>query len=259
MAEVIQDIQYGQVNLSAYIEASFDEAKEALEKKGYEIISLQENAKLRIQEGKNSHISREGNFVKEGIISIPKKGNFLTKNSPVLKNPREAYEAHGYFKSEFYISNKEVEKAMQNSVQVPYNKFSVPTNRFGQDKITVFVFGETAKEYGKFLKEAGISKMSLYFHFEHDVNNKKQAFANQLWLNSLKGGSSALFSDKDLSYGHPIRGIKKTSVKDFMLEKIPYSQKEVVNISNILQEVREGRLPNSKLEKIIEFIGRLRE
>ena len=38
---------------SATIAAPFDQAKEALESRNYNIISLRENAQLRIQQGKN--------------------------------------------------------------------------------------------------------------------------------------------------------------------------------------------------------------
>ena len=43
---------------SAYEEAPFDEAKKELESQGYRIISLEENARLRMQEGKNAFISQ---------------------------------------------------------------------------------------------------------------------------------------------------------------------------------------------------------
>lgn len=42
--------------------APFDKGKETLEKSGYRIITLPENVRLRIQEGKESFISRNGNL-----------------------------------------------------------------------------------------------------------------------------------------------------------------------------------------------------
>ncbi len=63
-----------------YAEAPFAEAKEALEDNGYRIISLEENAILRMQEGKSSFVSQYGNRTKEGIIYLPNGKIFLTKN-----------------------------------------------------------------------------------------------------------------------------------------------------------------------------------
>jgi len=61
---------------SAYVAAPFDQAKEALENEGYEMISLEQMAQLRIQEGKDSFVSKNGNWTKEGFLYVPKKGIF---------------------------------------------------------------------------------------------------------------------------------------------------------------------------------------
>ena len=54
---------------SAYVnDKPFDEAKAELEKAGYHISSLEENASLRIQEGKDAYVSRNGNWVKEDFL-----------------------------------------------------------------------------------------------------------------------------------------------------------------------------------------------
>ena len=74
---------------SACVLAPFDEGKEILEEEGYKIISLQENARLRMQEGRYHAVSLGGNWVKEDAIYIPGKGKFLTKNSPIMANPQQ--------------------------------------------------------------------------------------------------------------------------------------------------------------------------
>ena len=50
---------------SAYVEAPFDKALNALKKEKYNLISLEENAKLRMQEGKDAFISQNGNYTRE--------------------------------------------------------------------------------------------------------------------------------------------------------------------------------------------------
>ena len=54
--------------VSAYVDAPFDEGKGALGKRGYNLISLEENANLRIQEGEDSYVSRNGNWTREAIV-----------------------------------------------------------------------------------------------------------------------------------------------------------------------------------------------
>src|SRR3989344_6817934 len=90
---------------SAVCYAPFDEAKQALEEQRYKIISLQDNAKLRIQEGKNHDVSQHGNWTREGVIyvPIPSKGIFLTKNSPIMANAEEATNCHRNGK-DFYLN-----------------------------------------------------------------------------------------------------------------------------------------------------------
>ena len=52
MAKVIIDVQ-PRGSASAYINAPFDQGMEALQKAGYPLISLEQNAQLRIQEGRD--------------------------------------------------------------------------------------------------------------------------------------------------------------------------------------------------------------
>mgnify|MGYP001580781851 FL=1 len=56
-----QDIKPRELSDSAYSDLPFDKAKQELESDNYRIISLEENAKLRIQEGKDSFVSKNGN------------------------------------------------------------------------------------------------------------------------------------------------------------------------------------------------------
>ncbi len=76
---------------SAYVLAPFDEAKRSLEEAKYKIISLEENAKLRVQEKRDSvlskcacrncagriveisNVSDSGNWLREGLVYVPKR------------------------------------------------------------------------------------------------------------------------------------------------------------------------------------------
>lgn len=165
---------------SAYLRGPFDEGKAELEKEGYRIISLQENAMLRMQEGKSAFISQYGNYTREGVIYVPKKGIYLTKNSPIMENAEEATDCHGKGE-EFYLNKKQVEKALSDSIELSVN--SIPTGRFGDDKITAYAFGDIAEQYGNFLKNAGLSSMLIY---KADIRDKP--FAKQIWFRYLGFG-----------------------------------------------------------------------
>jgi len=216
----------------AYSENTFDKAVTELENKGYGIISLEENAKLRIKQGKNSFISNTGNFVKEGVIYIPNKGRFITKNSPILENPKEATYSHKNEK-DFYITDEQAEKALENSVKVPYHVCTpikgIPTKRFGEEEIINFCFGKTAKDYGLFLEDAGIYEVILHLNKKDDVNEKegpykrKGPFANQLSFNGLDRSSYLLgFNHRMLAYDRgEVCGILKANRKNNPQKAIP--------------------------------------
>ena len=164
---------------SAIVYAPFDEAKEALESQGYEIISLSQNAKLRIQQGRESDISKDGNWTKEGVLYIPSKGIFLIKNSPIMQNPREA--THN--KKEYFLTDEQVGQVLQDSVKLLEEK--IPTNRFKDDEITSFAFGEIAEQYGQFLNEAKIKEMPIRFVGRDYINKQNQPFVRQMLFGGL--------------------------------------------------------------------------
>src|SRR3989344_6163338 len=167
---------------SAYVEAPFDEAKAELEADGYEIISLKQFADLRIAQGKDSHVANYGAYVKEGFLYVPQKGIFLVRNSPIMANAKAATKCHRN-NSEFYITPEEVEETLKDSVEVK-NSNPIPTNRFGDEELKAYAFGDSAKAYGEFLREAGIKQMPIYL-----ASMEKKPFARQAWLHRLGGGS----------------------------------------------------------------------
>src|SRR3989344_4919069 len=171
-----------------FMEKPFDEALEELADKNYRIISLQENARQRIDEGKDSSISINGNYVKDGILYIPKKNPILVKSSPILESPKEAMQAHRENK-DFYPSKEQIEKALASRhYKLSQRKnFNIPTNKFGEDGLTVFAFEEDAEDYGLLLRGAGINEMSVQLADDSYVNNQKERFARQIFFLGLYG------------------------------------------------------------------------
>jgi len=183
MLEITVDIK-PRGTASAYIEAPFDAGKQALESRGYRIISLEENARLRAQKGEQAVISQHGNRVREGAGYFRGKGAFLTKASPIMINPKKATDCHRDGK-DFYLNQEQLEQALADSFPISENP--IPTNRFGEEGLTTYAFGESAKQYGEFLKEAGIKDMPIWLA---DIQEKP--FVRPVWFCRLGYARSGL-------------------------------------------------------------------
>ena len=227
---------------SAYVEAPFDVAKEALESRGYRIISLKENARLRKQEGKDAYVSRNGNWTREGFVYIPEKGIFLTKNSPIIDFPVEATQCHRQGR-EFYLNDEQIEKALADSVQIPENVKSISTKKFGEDKITVYAFGDIAQKYGDFLKDAGIKEMPIYL-----CNLEKKPFARQTWFWYLALGSE-FFGLWCLGSVYRLRGVSNENAEG-VAQNFPGSKNlEIYTTEQINQALTKAKL--SGIEQLL--------
>ena len=69
---LVEDVTKGPL-CSAYVKAPFDKGLEVLKEKGYDLITLKQNAQLRMQEGTGAYISCYGNHVLEDVVYIPQR------------------------------------------------------------------------------------------------------------------------------------------------------------------------------------------
>ncbi|MFA5173843.1 MAG: hypothetical protein WC438_01550 [Candidatus Pacearchaeota archaeon] len=219
MAKIIQDIKPRGI-ASAYVDAPFDKGKTELEANNYHIISLEENANLRMQEGKDAYVSRNGNWTREGVLYVPDKGIFLTKNSPIMTNAKEATNCHRKGK-EFYLTNEQIEEALADSIELKAE--NIPTNRFGENSTAVYAFGDSAKQYGEFLKDTGIKEMPVCL-----VNLETKPFARQMWFRYLDC-KSELCGYKDLGFDIGVRGVGSGSVEGTQKNSEAYTPKQISN------------------------------
>lgn len=222
---------------SAYVAAPFDQAKESLENEGYKMISLEQMAQLRIQEGKDSFVSQNGNWTKEGFLYVPKKGIFLTKNSPIMKSAEKATEGHRN-RQDFYPTSKQVETALADSCKIT-NK-EIPTSRLAEEELCAYAFGSQAKAYGEFLKEAGIKNLHIYIGGMHD-----KLFATQAWLGGLDYDAVldgySWGRGSDLASGNWARGVQKATEGGSQKIKMP-------NLQDILKFSEAYVAPASRSE-----------
>lgn len=252
MINIIQDVKPTGTT-SAYVEKPFDEAKKELESAGYDIISLPQFAKLRREQGKDSHVANYGAYTREGFLYVPQKGIFLVRNSPIMANAKEATECHRNGK-EFYLTQEQVEQSLADSVQVKVKHGeTIPTKRFGDDELTAYAFGDNAEAYGEFLKEAGIKEMPIYLA---DVTDKP--FARQAWLHRLVSDYRSILNGNNryLNYDDAVRGVRIVEPRSGE-DRAKKSEYQFTNIEaqkylKVLEGVRNGTLPASKLEGVIK-------
>lgn len=232
---------------SAYVDVPFDIGLETLKEAGYSLVSPKDLADLRIQEGSQSNVSRNGSWTTFGILYVPDKGRYLTRNSPIVGNAKEATEAHRTGK-EFYLTPKQVEEGLVGAVKIDSN--DIPTKRFGEHPVTIYAFGDSAQKYGDFLKEAGISKVPVWLA---DVSDK--SFARQLWLHRLgDGGGSGLNGDyRGLGIALGMRGVRDVVPVQQMVEQV--GEKKVLaytpaQVSDALKDLGFSGLEERLLERL---------
>ena len=157
---------------------------------------------------------------------MPNKERSLTKNSPIMQNPKEVTKTHRSG-NEYFLTEEQVEQALCDSIRLSGE--NIPTNRFKDNDITSYAFGDIAEDYGKWLEnEAGIKEMPIYLN---DVY--KEPFARQIWFRCLDDRSGLGGYYMFLNLGDDrLRGVKGISLVD--------SQK----LENILNEIEIARQKN---------------
>lgn len=196
--------------IESAIVAPFDRALAKLQKNGYKLISLPQNAELRIQQGKDHYVSKNGNWVREGVLYVPGERNKLVRVSPILESAKKATQVHRTRK-EFYPTRKQIEQSLtDDSVDFPEKTIEIPTNRFDWGALTVYIFGgeKKAKAYGEFLHDAGIKEMPVYAVDKDYVDNQSKSFARQLWFGPLDFRSELSGYGRLLDYDDRVRGVK---------------------------------------------------
>jgi len=260
--EIIIDIKSRGIESARTVCAPLDKELSALTEKGYGIISLPQNSKLRIQEGYSSDISQTGNWISEGVLYFQKgKPNKIVRNSPTLESVIKATKVNRRWR-EFYPMLDEIEKALVDSIDFPEDQYtSIPTNRFGDGdfkignykagNLTIWAFGgeKEAKAYGEFLRRSGIKEMQVHAVNKDDVNKKNKPFVRQLYFRGL-GTDSTLSGDWSLGpQDNELRGIK-ISDEGIVLkieDEEAYSPKE---ISKALTKLGFSGLDKILLEKL---------
>lgn len=140
----------------------------------------------------------------------------MVRNSPVLYSATEATQAHRNEK-ESYLTKGQVDSALEDSVEFPSQDTRIPTNRFAEEDLTVYAFGgeEQARQYGEFLRNAGINEMPVWVIDKDYFNEQSQPFTRQMWFGNLVNRSDLFGYDRLLHYSTGLRGVKSNSRNTF--------------------------------------------
>lgn len=160
-------------DLSVYeIYAPFDKALFSLKNSEIEPISSRDLAYARMKDDTEKLIYRSG-YTKEGFLTsrkfyISKEQVLITLNSPLLmpdlaKKAVESNEKDRYLITDKFVYDAYREIAEKDKNKKPEEKnvlilskkksYSIPTNRFNEEEMTLFLFKDLAEDYGNFLKE----------------------------------------------------------------------------------------------------------
>lgn len=123
---------------------------------------------------------------------------------------------------EFYLNNEEVEETLADCVKLSGK--SIPTNRFKDEKVTDYAFGDIAEQYGEFLREAEIKEMPVFL-----TNTEEQPFARQMWFGNLGGRSDLNGGGSYLDFNYRVRGVGK-SAEGIAKNSEVYTVRDIQNV-----------------------------
>ncbi len=255
MVKLVKDVKKGRIK-SAYVFAYFDIAKFKLEANNYKIISVEQNAELRIQEGKDASVSTKGNRTREGFIWVPKEDSlYFTFNSLIMDSPSEATRENRKGR-QFYIKDKQKAKALLKSVKINYNKESVPVKELHNDEVTAQIFGKSAQKYGEFLKDAGINEVPFWFFDKDYVKSQDGPFVTQLWFDYLSS-RSGLGGSWCLSSSNGVRGVLENAI-GIESKNLHYTRKDLRDVEREYNKLLKILQPN-QIGKIGGLIEKLKQ
>ncbi|MEM4247007.1 MAG: hypothetical protein QXF14_01665 [Candidatus Woesearchaeota archaeon] len=232
----------------------FDKGIAVLNKEKLAIWTASDLAEARMLGGAKHPVSREWSWVGENFNYLP-DGDILVASrdyNPILKNPEQATDCHRSGK-EFYLdkriakdlrerAEKNPEKAVKSGVLLlPRNavESEIPSTALKDEPLTRFLFRDTAKPYGQFLKENGINSVPVYVVDADYAKNQKQALGRALWVGSLIGGSGLHGGDDGLHFSDGrVRGVRRVPAER-AAPKVP-NEAKVECLENILAALKEG-------------------
>ncbi|MBS3064779.1 MAG: hypothetical protein J4472_03120 [DPANN group archaeon] len=217
MVTVEIETRFGDLEMLVAIDP-FDKALAALQRENATLATAQQFVKARIVAGPDPKVSQYGSWVAENFVYFPSGKILVThaENSPILKHPAEATEAHRNG-IEFHISEEEAAslKELAKSGEVytlKKNKnYDLPIKKFAKDGLVRFIFGDTTADYANFLQEAGINEVPVWLADSRWAKAQKVPFARALWLHNVNNWSGLGGDGGNLYNYRRTLGVRKAS------------------------------------------------
>jgi hypothetical protein len=241
------DIKQGDL-VSAYVGSDigqgvdFDIGKGILERHGYQVISLEEMAELRIKESVVSPIQRRSSMVREGVIYLPNGEVQITKNSPLMDLGDDCV----LNRNGLELSDEQVRYALKDSMRLDTNNINdLGEVKISDCKILNFLFGKSLDKYMTLVgdqkrRTCGISSYMTNMGFILDKSKISSSlpFAKQIHLGGIIGFSySPIWCNFGLN--GTIRGVRYDGKTG--LDPIGILVQKELNFFKSLKEEENGR------------------
>ncbi|MEM4306906.1 MAG: hypothetical protein QXU88_02565 [Candidatus Woesearchaeota archaeon] len=178
-----------------------------------ELASAYDIAQLRLASNE-LYINNRSVWISENINYFPKEKKVVIaakRNNPILKgsNPALATYCHrqgreleleeNIAKSLYDLAEKDIAKAKRSGALLLSEIPSfIPSNRLSEEAISIFLFGDLAKEYGLFLKKHGIKSVPIHVLKREAFCTVDKPFAKPFLLTGLKEGSAIVGDNGNL-------------------------------------------------------------
>ena len=251
--------------------APFDQQLSDLDEIGIKYpVGVREDSLIRLS-GK----SLEGTRTCHAPILARNSPVIIARISPLAQNlemARQAVSAHRngqypVFPAEIYsqwhdITEKDKNKKPENSRAIVLPERG--DYRIDKDSIEArFFWQNTRKRYfERFVPRGSIPIWQIN---PKTVDSQDGTIINYTWFGRPENESDLNLRDWALNYDYRAFGVlKKTGGAGSPSEKTPpskthYTQKQIKEIYETIEEVRKGNLPASKLEKALQFLDRLKQ
>ena len=250
-----------------YVDAPFDKGHRLITSRNGKIITGRDLAHARIQTGAKHSLSKNGSYIREGIL-YSQENPLLLSVSSILENAGKTTRAHqedeACFPDAKIVENcrSQAEKDRKKDPQdrrvlilAQTENFEIPTNRFNEEEVTLWLFKDQAKAYGDYLKANDIEAMPVWLAGKSYTNDQKKPFERQLWLHRLGSQSGLGAGNGGLSCVAWLRGVSRgTVIAEGDSQKISesYTSEEIAKAAHSLDlnRLREGRLENLLIEEL---------
>ncbi len=252
--------------------APFDQALSELRSSGMRYpITARDLADARIQLGSSNLVSRDGSFTREGFAYAKGEPVLLALQSPLLRKQLTEQAVQANRRGNYFLtSNLEVYEKLRAQAEKDKNKS--PDKRkviilpkktnfdvTKQDDVAKGLLKDQTDDFFDFIKQESVK---TYLVSPNTVNSQNGTLLTQLWFGGVCGYRSGFDGNyMGLSYVGRVRGVKSTggAGSQSAKQKLPYTTKQLDKYARIVQEVRDGSIPASKLEKVVDFLGGLKQ